>query len=260
MKSLVFAKRITKEMLRDPVVYVFCLGFPVLMLALFAVINVYAKQPTFQLPSLVPGVTMFSFTFVTLTLSLQVSKDRSTSLLKRLYSSPMKAYEFVLGYAIPGIVLGILQAAICIVCGAILAAITSGTYFGIGAAALLALSQMPMLIICVFGGILFGSILSDKAAPGVSSILISSAGILGGCWMPLDVMGKLETICRFLPFYPSVYWGRIITGALHTQTGETALPYVWDSIAALGTIPIAVFAVAAIALSFVAFGAQMQEK
>ena len=172
----------------------------------------------------------------------------------------MKAYEFVLGYAIPGIVLGILQAAICIVCGAILAAITSGTYFGIGAAALLALSQMPMLIICVFGGILFGSILSDKAAPGVSSILISSAGILGGCWMPLDVMGKLETICRFLPFYPSVYWGRIITGALHTQTGETALPYVWDSIAALGTIPIAVFAVAAIALSFVAFGAQMQEK
>ena len=81
MKSFVFAKRITKEMLRDPVVYVFCLGFPILMLALFAVINVYAKQPTFALKSLVPGIMMFSFTFVMLSVSLQVSKDRSTSLL-----------------------------------------------------------------------------------------------------------------------------------------------------------------------------------
>lgn len=260
MKSFVFAKRITKEMLRDPVVYVFCLGFPILMLALFAVINVYSKQPTFALKSLVPGIMMFSFTFVMLSVSLQVSKDRSTSLLKRLYSSPMKAYQFVLGYAFPGIVLGILQAVICIIFGAIFGAIFSENYFQVGAAALLVVSQLPILIICVFGGILIGSLLNDKAAPGVTSALITTAGMLGGCWMPLDVMGKLETICRFLPFYPSVYWGRIITGALHTQTGEAAMPYVWDSVASLGIMPVAVFLVAAILLSFVAFRAQMQEK
>lgn len=260
MKSIIFAKRITKEVLRDPIIYIFCLGFPVLMLSMFALISVYAKQAAFELKSLVPGITMFSFTFVMLIVSMQVSKDRTSFLLKRLYSSPMKARHFVFGYALPCVVIGILQAFVCIACGALFGVILDQPYFGFGAAMLLVLSQMPMLLICVFGGILLGSLLNDKAAPGVTSALITTAGMLGGCWMPLDVMGKLETICRFLPFYPSVYWGRIITGALHTQTGEAAMPYVWDSVASLGIIPVAVFLVAAILLSFVAFSAQMQEK
>ena len=260
MKSIIFAKRITKEVLRDPIIYIFCLGFPVLMLSMFALISVYAKQAAFELKSLVPGVTMFSFTFVMLIVSMQVSKDRTSFLLKRLYSSPMKARHFVFGYALPCVVIGILQAFVCIACGALFGVILDQPYFGFGAAMLLVLSQMPMLLICVFGGILLGSCLNDKAAPGVTSALITVSGLLGGCWMPLDVMGKLETICRFLPFYPSVYWGRIITGALHTQTGEAAMPYVWDRVASLGIMPVAVFLVAAILLSFVAFRAQMQEK
>ena len=46
------------------------------------------------------------------------------------------------------------------------------------------------------------------AAPGVSSALITGAGFLGGCWMPLDTMGKFETVCRCLPFYPAVVLSR----------------------------------------------------
>ena len=39
MKGLVFAKRTIKEILREPLSYIFCLGFPLLMLLLMSVLN-----------------------------------------------------------------------------------------------------------------------------------------------------------------------------------------------------------------------------
>lgn len=79
-------------MTRDPVIYIFCLAFPVAMLALFAVINHYSggKSPVFEFPSLIPGAITFSYSFIMLTQCLLVSKDKTTSLLKRLYTSPIK--------------------------------------------------------------------------------------------------------------------------------------------------------------------------
>ena len=38
-RTIAFVKRNSLEMLRDPLIYVFCLGFPVIMLILFQVIN-----------------------------------------------------------------------------------------------------------------------------------------------------------------------------------------------------------------------------
>lgn len=43
-------------------------------------------------------------------------------------------------------------------------------------------------------------LLSDTAAPGVSSILISASGILGGAWMPIESMGGFMIASSFLPF------------------------------------------------------------
>ena len=110
-----------------------------------------------------------------------------------------------------------------------------------------------MLVISVFLGIIFGTILNDKSAPGICSVFISACGILGGCWMPIETMGGFETICRFLPFYPSVYLGRIITSAVNALQKT----YTFDSVAGLGLIPIAVFMVGSVVLSFVLFKSNM---
>lgn len=263
-KTLIFAKRNALETVRDPILYIFCLGFPVAMLALFQIINHYANgmTPTFEPRSLVPGVMMFSFTFVMLTMSLLVSRDKSTAFLRRLYASPLRSYQFVLGYAIPAAVIGVAQAFVCVGTGAILAAIVGADYFSFGAALLLVLSQLPILLFCVFLGILFGALLSDKSAPGLTSVFITASGILGGAWIPLDTMGNLETFCRFLPFYPSVTLGRIITGARHSVSDyETmyAAPYTFDRAAKLGWIPISAFLLATVVLSFVVFRGQMKK-
>lgn len=263
-KAILFARRNALETLRDPVLYIFCLGFPVAMLALFQVINHYTRgeTPGFEPASLVPGIMMFSFTFVMLTMSLLVSRDKSTALLRRLYASPLRSYQFVLGYAIPAVVIGVVQAFICVGAGALLAVVTGSAYFSFGSALLLILSQLPILLFCVFLGILFGALLNDKSAPGITSVFITASGILGGAWMPLDTMGSFETFCRFLPFYPSVVIGRIITGARHSVTDYTTLyapPYTFDRAAKLGLIPLILYPLAAVILSFLLFRRQMRK-
>ena len=250
-----FCKRNIKEMLRDPVIYIFCLGFPVAMMLLFNILNKYTGNhtPMFKMRALLPAVIMFSYTFVMLTTSLLVSKDRQTFFLKRLYSSPMKSHDFALGYAIVGLGVGLAQTVICVLTGFILCAVSGEDFISFGQILLVALSQLPILIAFVFFGVFFGTVLNDKSAPGICSILISAAGILGGCWMPIESMGGFETFARFLPFYPSVYIGRAITKGV----SATGTVYTFDNVALLGIIPIAVFTLASVVLSFIFFKKDM---
>lgn len=250
-KTINFFKRNLKEVLRDPIIYVFCLGFPLVMLILFQVINKYTmgNTPMFELRSLLPAIIMFSYSFVMLTMALLVSKDRQTFFLKRLYSSPMKYYHFILGYCLVGLTIGVLQTIVSILTGLIISLISGVGFLSLSQVLLLALSQIPVLIINIFLGILFGTLFNDKAAPGICSIFISLAGVLGGCWMPVESMGGFETFCRFLPFYPSVYLGRVCSGA----TKFVDVFYTFDSVAGLGLIPIVLFTLASIVLSFIIF-------
>lgn len=255
-RTAAFIKRNALEMLRDPIIYVFCLGFPVVMLALFQIINKYTagNTPMFEAKSLVPGITVFSFTFVMLAVSLLVSKDKTSAFLVRLYTSPMRTFEYAAGYALPCFIVGVGQEVVCLFCGFIISLIVGGGYFSFGAAMLLMVAMLPALLICIFFGILFGSVLSEKSAPAIASVFISAAGILGGCWMPLDTMGGFETFCRCLPFYPSVYIGRVITGGTHA----TGAQYTFDNVAKLAFIPVAVFLALGAALAIVAFKSNMK--
>ena len=75
-KVVNFYKRNLKEILRDPIIYVFCIGFPIAMFFLFYIINKFSNghTPTFEVLSLLPGIIVFSYSFVMLTLAIIVSK------------------------------------------------------------------------------------------------------------------------------------------------------------------------------------------
>ena len=113
MKGLVFAKRTIKEILREPLSYIFCLGFPLLMLLLMSVLNESlpkeAGMSLFALENLAPGTVYFGLTFIMIFSAIQIAGDRSTSLMVRLHASPMRAVDFIEGYTIPLFILGILQ-------------------------------------------------------------------------------------------------------------------------------------------------------
>lgn len=234
MRMLAFAGRNRKEILRDPLSFVLCLGFPVLLLIVFRLIQYNTGDSWMSSTALVPGVAIFSLTFDMLFMALLVSRDRQTAFLTRLYNSPMSMADFLLGYALPCFFMGLCQLLIAYVAGTVIFLIPNGELDG----GFVFLSKtmdytvyppasgvtrtvvpfwrlltavaagIPALCFFLFCGLFFGILLSDRAAPGVSSVLITAAGMLGGCWMPLDQMGGLETVCRVLPFYPAVCLSR----------------------------------------------------
>lgn len=213
MKSKVFAVRTWKEVARDPLSYIFCLGFPVVMLAIMSVVDQSipseAGPQVFHLQNLAPGIAYFGLTFVMLFTCIQVSKDRATALLLRLYASPMKSLDYILGYTMPMIVLAVVQTVICF-CASVAVGVCIGESLSMGALWLSVLALVPSMLLFVGFGILFGTLVGEKAAPGICSILISVAGMIGGIWMDVEsIGGVLAKVAKVLPFYHGVTLARL---------------------------------------------------
>lgn len=219
-----FMKRVFLEMIRDPLMYIFALIFPLAMLLLFSIINQSTEVPLimFEPASLVPGILVFSYSFLMLILSLFVSKDRKSSLLKRLYTSPLKIKDYMIGYLLPTYLLGFIQSILILLFSAFLSLLFHQDGITLKENLFLLLANQPILWIHLFLGFMIGTLLNDKAAPAITSIFISASGILGGAWMPLDTMKGFEKFAFFLPFYPSTYLGRIITKASHNYVDPTS--------------------------------------
>ena len=211
-RTLIFARRVSLELLRDPLSYIFALGFPIVMLLVMTLVNQSipeeAAMTIFSLPSLVPAVWVFGMTFLMLFSAQLLAKDRSEAFLIRLYLSPMTSADFLMGYLLPTAVLGLLQGIITFLTGIIIGLFTgeSLSLFGVLFSLLLSL---PSLLLFISMGLLFGALLSERAAPGISSAVISAASLLGGIWMDVDLMGGVWLdICHILPFYHAVKLAR----------------------------------------------------
>ena len=213
MKSIVFASRIGKEIRRDALSYIFCLGFPVIMLAIMSVLDssipAQANMTVFHIYNLAPGISYFGLTFVMLFTSIQVSKDRTTALLLRLYASPMKAVDYVIGYTLPVCILGIVQMVICYA-AAFVVGLCKGYTFSVLEILFSMLLLLPSMFMFIGVGILFGSAVNEKAAPGLCSIIISAVGMIGGIWMDIDgIGGVIKKVAEVLPFYHGVTLARM---------------------------------------------------
>jgi len=212
MRMVLFAKRNIKEILRDPVNLFFSLGFPLVLLVLLSIINSAippeAKNTMFQIQNLAPGLAMFGSVFMALFAGMLLSKDRTSSFLMRLFTSPMTAADFMLGYTLPMLVMTIVQAAITL-----LAAGAFGLDIHINI--LFAISMTAVTSLFFVGtGLLFGSLLNEKAVGGVCGALLTNiAGWLSGVFIPIDLIGgAFKTITHMLPFYHSTEAIRISLG------------------------------------------------
>ncbi len=213
-RALLFSRRIGLELLRDPLSYIFCVATPVGMLLLFYVIYVNMPQEAlsgvaiFRPDVLTPGIAFFGFTFVMLFATLLISRDRGSAFLDRLRATPMRTVDFLVGYTLPLFVLGILQCVLTFCVGGILGATVDGGTLTFSGCVVSIVSLLPALVFMIALGVLFGVSLSEMAAPGVSSVLITLAGMMGGVWMPVSDMPKLETAFSCLPFLHMVKLGQ----------------------------------------------------
>ena len=113
MKMLSLAKRNAKEILRDPVNLGFGLGFPIVLILLLSAIQRSIPVSLFEIEHLTPGISVFGLSFMTLFSATIISRDRSSSLLERLYTTPLKPIDFILAYTLPIIPFSVAQSIIC---------------------------------------------------------------------------------------------------------------------------------------------------
>lgn len=118
MKMLAFARRTGKEILRDPLTVLFGLGFPVILILLLSAIQASIPVPLFEPDRLTPGITVFGLAFMTLFSATLIARDRESALLERLYTTPLTAGDYIMGYALP---IFHIAAAQCVICYAIAA-------------------------------------------------------------------------------------------------------------------------------------------
>ena len=206
MRMLTFAKRNAKEILRDPLTLGFGLGFPVVLLLLLSALQANIPVPLFEIKHLAPGVAVFGLSFLTLFSATLISKDRTGAFLERLYTTPMTALDFLLGYTLPILPIALVQ---CVV--SYLFALIFGLRLSMDML-LGVLLILPISLLFVALGLLFGTILNDKAVGGVCGALLTNlTAWLSGIWFDLELMGGVFLkIANILPFVHAVELERAV--------------------------------------------------
>lgn len=206
MKALTFAKRNAKEILRDRLNLFFGLGFPIILILLLNTIQRNVPVSLFEIQHLTPGITVFGLSFMSLFSAVLIAKDRGTALLQRLYTTPMRASDFILGYTLPIIPIALGQSIICYLFALILGLDPSVNIL------LAILFILPISVLFISIGLLFGSILTDKAAGGVCGALLTNLSAwLSGTWFDLELVGGVfKKIAYALPFAHAVELERAV--------------------------------------------------
>ncbi len=193
MRTLNFAKRNFKEIIRDPLSLIFAIILPLFLLFIFQQFDI--PNESYQLENFTPGIIVFGFSFITLFTAMLISKDRTTSLLIRLGISPMKPMEYISGYMLSIIPIILIQNTLFFILAIIL-----GLSFSINIIwAILVSIIIAVLFIAI--GIIIGSISSEKASSGISSIIVQLVCFTSGMYFPRETLGKVfGKICEYLPF------------------------------------------------------------
>ena len=225
------SSRTVKELVRDPLSWIFALAFPLVMLALFTVINSKippeAGMTQFAPVSVGPGILVFAQSFLILFVSLLVSGDRDSALLTRLQVTPAAPSEFHLGYTLPAVLLGLVQGLLTMAAVWVLS-LSGGEALSFMGCLAAVFFTIPAMLFCIGLGMLLGTLLSAKAAPGISSAILSAASFLGGCWMDVALLGDgFETVCTLLPWYPAVRMGRAVLGSGTWHLQDLAVTVLW---------------------------------
>ena len=206
MKMLTFAKRNAKEILRDPLNLAFGLGFPLVLILLLSAIQANIPVPLFEIQHLAPGITVFGLSFMTLFSATIIAKDRGSSLLQRLYTTPLIPADFILGYTLPMIPIAVMQCILCYIAAVVLGLdITINILYAV-------IFTIPISLLYIGLGLLCGSVLNDKQVGGVCGALLTNLSAwLSGIWFDLNLVGgAFQKIAYALPFVHAVELERAV--------------------------------------------------
>ena len=206
MRTLTFAKRNFKEIIRDPLNLSFLFGFPIVLLILLSAIQANIPVSLFEIAHLAPGIVVFGLSFMTLFSATLIAKDRHSSFMHRLYTTPMTPVDFILGYTLPLIPIALIEGIATYLFAVILK-------LEISVNILLSLVVLiPIALLYISLGLLCGSVFNDKQVGGICGALLTNLSAwLSGIWFDLDLVGgAFKKIAYALPFVHSVELQRAV--------------------------------------------------
>ena len=220
MKMMTFSKRCAKEILRDPINLGFGLGFPLVLLLLLSSLQANIPVNLFEINTLTPGITVFGLSFMTLFSATLIARDRESALLQRLYTTPLTAFDFIIGYMLPILPLAIGQAAICY-----LFAVPLGLTVSINIVYAV-IGIIPMAVFNIALGLLCGSLLGVKQVGGICGALLTNLSAwLSGVWFDLNLVGGLfEKSANALPFVHAVQMEKALFLGNYDDVSSHLLP------------------------------------
>ena len=219
MKLMAISSRTAKEILRDPLNLFFGLGFPVILLLLLSAIQANVPVELFALNRLTPGIAVFGLSFMTLFAATLLSRDRESALLQRLYTTPLKASDFIFGYALPLLPMALVQTVICYGTALLLGLQPSwGILYAVA-------GTVPLAMFFIALGLLCGSVCTSKQVGGLCGALLTNlTAWLSGAWFDLELVGGVfEAAANVLPFTHGVHMGR----ALLAENIAGIFPHLW---------------------------------
>ena len=206
MKLRAFSVRTAKEILRDPLNLAFGLGFPLVLLVLLSAIQANVPVSLFEIQELAPGIAVFGLAFLTLFSAQLVAKDRESALLQRLYTTPLRASDFILGYLLPLLPIAMAQCVLTYAFAVVLGLkVTLTLLYAV-------VFVLPVALFYVSLGLLCGSVMNVKQVGGICGALLTNLSAwLSGIWFDLKLVGgAFERIAYLLPFVHAVELERAV--------------------------------------------------
>ena len=238
MRALNFAKRNFKELIRDPLSLIFEIALPLFLLFIFQQFNL--PNDLFKINNFTPAIIVFGFAFITLFSATLIAKDRTSSLLIRLGTSPMKPKDYIIGYVLSIIPIILIREVLFFAL-----AIALGLSFSINILFTILISVVVSILFIALG-IFIGSFASEKGVGGIGSVVVQLVCFTSGMYFPKEMIGDFfRVICELLPFESCL---NIIRGTLNGD---------WGMISARNIITFAIYLVLVLVLAIWLFRKKM---
>ena len=204
-----------------------------MLLLLLSAIQANIPVSMFEIEHLAPGIVVFGLAFMTLFSATLISKDRQSSFMHRLYTTPMTSMDFILGYILPMIPIALIEGIVTYIFAIMLKLEIS---FNILLSIIL---MIPVALLYIGIGVLCGSVFNDKQVGGICGALLTNLSAwFSGIWFDLDLVGgAFKKIAYALPFVHAVEMER---AAISGNYADILPHFCWVSVYAIVIISIAI--------------------
>ena len=126
----------------------------------------------------------------------------------------MKGKDFTLGYILPMLLVSVIQSIVTFIAAIIISKVV-GFDLNLAGLAVTVVTTLPSAMMFIAIGLIFGSLLNEKSAPGICSVIVSAGTFLGGVFFDAEgVGGGIYKVCKCLPF---IYCTKVARASINLE-------------------------------------------